>query len=108
MAIPSMERLQSDIGRLYTFSGEWNGQVEAELRSVRLGVPMNSRHCCYTAQFALPPGLGMVQATCTVSAGADQWHHLLVTPMGPDEDGRQLIQMIFHCAKPSATVTAPA
>lgn len=108
MAIPSFERLQSDVGRVYAFSGEWDGLVEAELRYVRLGVPMNSRHSCYSAQFALPAGLGMAQATCTVSAGTDQWHHLLVTPTGPDEDGRQLIQMVFHCAKPPAPATAPA
>lgn len=108
MTIPSFERLQSDIGRVYAFSGAWDGQVEAELRYVRLGVPMNSRHCCYSAKFALPAGLGMAQATCTVSAGAEQWHHLLVTPIGPDDDGRQLIQMVFHHAKPQAPLTAPA
>lgn len=96
MTIPSFERLQADIGRLYVFSGEWEGHVEAELRYVTRGVPMNSRHCCYSAKFALPEGLGMSQATCTVSAEDDRWHHLLVTPMGPDDDGRQLIQMVFH------------
>ena len=110
MSIPNFERLQSDIGRVYALSGEWDGQVQAELRYVRLGVPMNSRHSCYSAHFALPAGLGMVQTTCTVSAGADQWHHLLVTPTGPDEDGRQLVQMVFHCAKPQPqpVATAPA
>lgn len=96
MSIPSFERLESDVGRLYVFSGEWEGHVEAELRYVRRGVPMNARHCCYSAKFALPAGIGMSQATCTVSAGADSWDHLLVTPMGPDDDGRQLIQMVFH------------
>ena len=45
MTIPSFERLQADIGRLYVFSGEWEGHVEAELRYVTRGVPMNSRHC---------------------------------------------------------------
>lgn len=108
MTIPSFERLQSDVGQTYVLSGEWEGQVVAELRYVSPGVPMNSRYCCYSAKFALPEGLGMNQAVCTVTAGGDQWHHLLVTPMGPDEDGRQLMQMVFHYPIVQARAAAPA
>ena len=105
MSVPSFERLQGDIGLTYQLSGPWGGPVAADLRYVSQGVPMNSRYCCYSAGFALPQGIGMAQATCTVSAGSDQWHCLLLTPLGPDEDGRQLMQMVFHYPIPQGSVT---
>lgn len=105
MSIPSFERLQQDIGRTYLLgAGQWFTPVPAELRSVNHGVAMNKHYQCYSALLALPREVDLPQVSCTVSAGDESWPMLLLTPVRPGEDGRPLMQMVFHTlvAPPSA------
>lgn len=108
MNIPSFDRLRSDVGQTYMLAGPWPGFVPAELLGVREGMPMNRRYCCYSAELALPEGMRLPQSTCTVTAGPDSWPYLLLTPMGPGEDGRQVMQMVFHTLIPQAPAHATA
>ncbi len=96
MSIPSFDRLRADLGQTYLLSGPWEGLLPVELKSVVEGVPMNHHYCCYRANLALPEGVQLPQLTCTVTAGTDSWPFLLMTPIGPGKDGRQLMQMVFH------------
>jgi hypothetical protein len=108
MNIPSFDRLRGDIGRTYLLAGPWEGQIQAQLNGVYEGVPMNRRYCCYSAELALPHGVQLPQSTCTVTAGHDSWPFLLLTPVGPSGDGRQLMQMVFHYMVPQAAAHEPA
>jgi len=103
MKLPTLDRLSRDVGSTYLLLGSWGCQVSAELRSASPGVPMNKRHCCYAAEFALPPGVQLPQSSCTLIAGDDTWSGLLLTPIGPDEDGRQLMQTVLHYPIPQAS-----
>jgi hypothetical protein len=105
-SVPSLNRLRGDIGKTYLLSGPWDGPIAAEVRTADEGVPMNSSYCCYSAKLALPSEVWLPQLTCTVTAGQDEWF-LLLTPLGPGSDGRQLMQMVFHCLLPQAA-QAPA
>jgi hypothetical protein len=104
MTIPSLDRLRSDIGKTYLLSGPWAGQIPAEVKATAEGMPMTPRHCCYSATLALPIGVQLPQATCIVTAGQDEWL-LLLTPVGPGEDGRQSMQMVLHYPIPQAAQT---
>jgi hypothetical protein len=109
MSIPSFERLRSDVGSTYLLgAGLWDTPVPAELKSVKQGVPMDERHCCYSALLALPAGVDLPQVSCPVSAGGTSWPLLLLTPMRPDEDGRHLMQMVFHTLVSQAPSATPA
>lgn len=105
MTIPSFERLQRDIGRTYLLGvGQWVTPVPAELRSVKPGLAMSERYRCYSALLALPPGVDLPQVSCAVSAGDESWPLLLLTPVRPGDDGRPLMQMVFH----TSVVSEPA
>ena len=106
MSIPSLERLQADLGQTYVLMGVGDAGVPAELRKVSQGIPMSERYHCYSALLALPPGMGLDQLSCTVCAGADQWPYLLLTPVGVDQDGCQLMEMVFHSLAADGEVTA--
>ncbi|MBW8830000.1 MAG: hypothetical protein JF606_11295 [Burkholderiales bacterium] len=107
MNLPSLERLSCDVGREHALLAGDREPVAVELRSATKGVPMNARHCCYAAEFALPAGVRFEQANYTLVAGDDTWPDLLMTPIGPDEDGRQLMQVVFHYPIPQTTVACP-
>lgn len=97
MSIPSFERLQQDIGRTYLLgTGQWTTPVPAELRAVQQGVAMNEHYLCYSALLALPREVDLPQVACNVDAGDASWPLLLLTPVRPGEDGRPLMQMVFH------------
>ena len=107
MNLPSLERLSRDLGLEYVLIARDRGPAAVELRSATKGVPMNERHCCYAAEFALPAGVRFEQANYTLVAGEDTWPDLLMTPIGPDEDGRQLMQIVFHYPILQTTAACP-
>ena len=82
--------------------------VPATLVSVKQGVPMSERYCCYSALLALPVGLDLPQVSCPVDADGAAWPLLLLTPLGPGADGRHLMQMVFHTLVPQAPSATPA
>jgi hypothetical protein len=100
--LPSLERLIRDIGSICLIQGHRQGAVAAELVAAYEGTPMTARYCCYSAEFALPAGVFVPQSNCTLTIGDDTWRDLLLTPIGPDEDGRQLMQMVLHYLIPQA------
>lgn len=106
MDIPSFERLQQDIGRTYLLgAGQWHTPVPAQLKAVKLGVPMSERYCAYSALLSLPAGVDLPQVSCAVQAPDAMWPMLLMTPVGPGEDGLLLMQMVFHVLVSQAPAT---
>lgn len=96
--VPSLERLQRELGGTFHLAGPWQGELPAELMELHQGVPMDEHHQCYHAVFALPPGVQLPQLACTVRCGEDAWPWLLLTPARPAADGRQRMQTVFHCS----------
>ena len=96
MSIPDFERLQADIGKTYQLTFDDGSSLPVEVTAARGGIPMNPRYCCYSAYMALPDAVQLGQTQCTVSSSNDVWPGLLLTPVGPGEDGRQRMQMVFH------------
>ena len=107
MNLPSLERLTRGIGSTCFIQGHGQGPVATQLVAACKGKPMTPRYCCYSAEFALPAGMFLPQSICTVTLGNDSWPDLLLTPIGPDVDGRQLMQMVLHYLIPQ-TQGAPA
>lgn len=108
MSVPSLDRLRADLGQTYWLAGPWDGPLPAELKKVRERVAMNARYQCYSADLALPQGVRLPQVTCTVTGGGDSWPMLLLAPIGPLDDGRQLMQMVFHSTVPQVQAHIPA
>lgn len=102
MNLPSLERLRDEIGQTYWLTAPTGVRIAGELRGARAGVPMNERYCCYSAHFALPPGVQLPQALYTVQCGDESWSLLLV-PVGPGADGRALLEAVFHYPYPQAS-----
>lgn len=101
-SVPSLERLRAALGQTFSLTAQTGERFAAELHAAIPGVPMNERHCCYSAQFALPPGLHLPQAVYSVQAHDDAWSLLLV-PVRPADDGRALLEAIFHYPLPQAS-----
>lgn len=104
LAMPSQARLEADIGRAFTLTIPDALRVEVQLAVVHAGIPMNRRYCCYSAVFAAPLGAQLPQALYEVSIGEECWS-LLLTPIGPDEDGRPLLEAVFHYLIPQPAVS---
>lgn len=102
MSVPTLERLRADLGERYLLVAEDGSGLPAQLCDVTLGLPMSQSYVCYSAQLALPAGAQLPQLSCTVLAGTERWEHLLLTPVGSDAQGRQRMQMVFHCPAPGA------
>jgi hypothetical protein len=94
--IPSLARLRADRGLTYQLTDSGGDRLAAELRHVREGRAMGRRYQCYAAQLALPRPAA--QDVYTVRSGDDEWA-LLLTPIGPDEDGQPLMEALFHVLK---------
>lgn len=110
-SIPTLERLQAELGRTCFLSGPWAGELPAELVHASEGVAMNRRYRCYHAEFALPEGLRLGQVVCSVRSGTDTWPGLLLTPAAPEPgDARQRLHTVFHyeITQASAATTASA
>ncbi|RQP23186.1 hypothetical protein [Piscinibacter terrae] len=104
MSIPSLARLQADIGQTYQLRGPWQGELPVELTAADAGVAMNHRYCCYHAEFALPAGVSLPQVSCDVRAGDELWPMLLLTPGAPHpDDTRQRMHTVIHMLNPQAT-----
>jgi hypothetical protein len=101
VSVPAFERLRRDLGQRYWLIAASGERFPAELHAAVPGVPINARHSCYAARFALPPGVRLPQAIYTVQAGDDEWNLLLV-PVGPCE-GRALLEAVLHCPIPQAS-----
>jgi hypothetical protein len=97
-ALPTLARLQAERGRTFHLTSPAGETFAAELRYVREAQAMSRRYQCYAGQFALSHPFP--QDVYTVRSGADEWA-LLLTPIGPDEDGSPLIEALFHIKRPT-------
>jgi hypothetical protein len=97
-ALPSLTRLQADLGQTYRLTDAKGDSFEAVLSHVREAPAMSRRYQCYAAQFVLDER--RPQAVYAVRAGANEWP-LLLTPIGPDEHGRPTLEAVFHIKRPT-------
>lgn len=104
-AMPSQAALEADIGRVFTLTIPDVLCVGVRLAAVHAGTPMNRRYCCYSAEFTAPPGAQLPQALYEVACG-DQCWPLLLTPIGPGEDGQPRLEAVFHYLIPGLAMQA--
>ena len=99
MSIPSLERLRADAAGTFHLADARGTRWPAELHSARPGVAMSPRYQCYSAQFALPDGVQLAQDLYDVQPpGSGESWNLLLVPIGPrEDDGRALMEAVFHC-----------
>ena len=95
-AIPSQEELQQGLGHLWRLSWEGHSGVEVELIEVSSGKAMNPRYQCYDAIFRQPPGIDLPQYSYTLQSPTQSSWWVMLTPIGPDDDGTRLLQAVFH------------
>lgn len=100
--VPTFERLQADHLKTFWLTAPSGERVAAELHAATPRVPMSERYCCYSALFALPPGVRAAQAVYAVQSEADVWS-LLLTPVAPSSDGRALLEAVFHYLIPQVS-----
>ncbi|MBH3339815.1 hypothetical protein I5L51_11925 [Pseudomonas mendocina] len=94
--IPSQEDLQKGLGHSWRVSWEGHTGVDVELVEVSPGKAMNPCYQCYDAIFRQPPGIDLPQYSYTLhSPTASSWW-VMLTPIGPDDDGMRLLQAVFH------------
>lgn len=77
----------------------WNGadaRVPVERIQLHQGVAMSARYECFLVFFALPAGLVPVQGVYRVFGPQQQQWSLLMTPVQPEPDGRQVLQAVIH------------
>ncbi|KAF0812131.1 hypothetical protein IGB42_03408 [Andreprevotia sp. IGB-42] len=100
-AIPSFTDLQQSLEQNWHLSWEGHGGVDVQLVEVNEGVAMNRRFECYSAVFRQPAGLQLPQYTYLLHSPAKMQWPVMLTPIGPDEDGEHhLLQAVFHCRRP--------
>lgn len=101
-SVPTLEQLLADHHKTFWLTAPTGERVAAELHTATSGVPLNERYCCYSALFALPPGVQAAQAVYAVQSEADTWS-LLLTPVAPRSDGRALLEAVFHYPIPQVS-----
>ena len=94
--IPSQHELQQTLGHTWRLSWEGHPGVDVELVEVNQGKPMNSRYLCYDAIFRQPAGVDLPQYSYTLHSPAASSWWVMLTPIGPDDDGARLLQAVFH------------
>jgi hypothetical protein len=98
-AIPSLERLRAVACDRFWLVDARGRRWPALLHRAQSGVAMNTRYCCYSAQFAMPDGVQLPQDVYELLAAetGERWS-LLLAPVGPRaEDGRALMEAVIHC-----------
>ncbi|NVK42949.1 MAG: hypothetical protein HWE39_17030 [Oceanospirillaceae bacterium] len=73
--------------------------IEAELQHVEAGVPLNEGYECFFLLFLLPPGVVLQQATYRLTGPHGESLELLLTPIRPDDSGRNCLEAIVHREK---------
>lgn len=77
----------------------WNGeQAPTPIERVQLerGRAMSARHDCFQVFFAVPAGLSAEQGLYRVFGPDQQQWILMMTPVQPEPDGRQVLQAVIH------------
>jgi hypothetical protein len=102
MSMPDKATLEAALNQQFQLRAPTGETFNAELVKVGDGMALNKRYVCYAAEFALPEGLKLPQETYEITNAAnDSAWSLLLVPIIPGDDGRALLEAIFHVeAKP--------
>lgn len=98
--IPSQEALRQALGQIWRLSWEGHPGIDVTLVDVNPGKPMNARYQCYDAIFRQPAGVDLPQHSYTLHSPAGSAWWVMLTPIGPDDDGARLLQAVFHVRTP--------
>jgi hypothetical protein len=98
MEMPSQADLQGAVNQIFQLQDDHGALADVQLLSVADGVSMAPDYTCYTAVFALPPGLAATQGTYRVSRTDAAWS-LFMAPLHPDATGRMRLEAVFHYRK---------
>lgn len=101
IAMPTQDQLNQAKGSCFTLSVGTEQALDVELLEVAPGVPMSSRHECFSVCFGLPQGVALPQGTYRVAPPDEEGWLLLMTPCRPEGDGRHVLQAVFHMEKPA-------
>lgn len=99
-AMPTFVDLQHATGNHFQLWISDDQALEAQLLAVTEGQAMSPRHQRYAAEFALPAGTVLPQAVFRLSPPGEEGWLLMMTPVGPDSDGRPVLEAIFHVDRP--------
>lgn len=101
ITMPSQEQLVQAQGSHFTLWIDAGQALDVELLGVLPGVPMSSRHECFSAHFGLPLGIALPQGSYRLASSDEEGWLLLMTPCRPEADGRHVLQAVFHMEKPA-------
>lgn len=93
--MPSQSLLQAALSETFELQDDHGCITDMQLLSVAEGVHMAEGYTCYSAIFALQPGLAASQGTYRVSRCGEQWS-LFLAPVQPDATGRTRLEAVFH------------
>ncbi|MDE3739998.1 DUF6916 family protein [Metapseudomonas resinovorans] len=100
--VPSRTDLEQQLHQPWHLSWEGSEGLAVTLAEVFSGTPMNGRYECYSATFAQPAGVQLPQHTYLLGSPAGQQWHVLLSPIGPDADGKHhLLEAVFHLERPT-------
>lgn len=94
--VPSQADLQQALGQTWRLSWEGHPGVDVQLVEVSQGKAMNPRHQCYDAIFRQPAGVDLPQFSYTLHSPGEASWWVMLTPIGPDDDGARLLQAVLH------------
>ncbi|MFV3307727.1 DUF6916 family protein [Pseudomonas sp. NY15181] len=101
LPMPTQQALEQAKGMTFDLWVTPEQRFDVELLTVTEGIAMTPRHQCFCADFALPEGTWLPQALFRLALpGEDGWL-VLMAPGLPDEQGRNVLQAVFHMDKPT-------
>lgn len=100
-SMPSYALLSEAVGQSFHLWLSPEQVLPVELLSVEEGIAMTSRHHCYHAHFLLPPQCSLHQDVYRLGRPGEEGWALLLTPGQPVEDGRHVLQAVFHTDRPA-------
>lgn len=101
--IPSLDDLIRQLNQAWHLSWTENDGVSVILIEAYESVAMNMRYQCYSAIFAQSKGMQLPQYTYRLQSPEGCAWDVLLTPVGPDEEGdKQLLQAVFHIKRHQA------
>ncbi len=83
------------IGSLWELHAASLPPLQVKLVHVATAPPMNKNYVCYGAEFQVMNGIRPPCMTYKARFQDREWD-LLFTPIGPDDDGEELVQAIIH------------
>ncbi|MEW9680101.1 hypothetical protein [Pseudomonas sp. TE50-2] len=99
-AMPTFDELQQATGSHFQLWVSDDQALEAQLLAVTEGQAMSPRHQRFAAEFALPSGTALPQAVFRLSPPGKEGWLLMMTPVGPDTEGRPVLEAVFHVERP--------